>query len=534
MCGISAAVGWSDAEARVARMTQGIAHRGEVTDPIVSPWPGAAVCTRRLRIVDAERGRQPMLSADGRVLLSFNGEIYNHKELRRELEGLGVVFRTHSDTEVLACALSVWGAAAISRLVGMYAFVALDLRTRDFVAARDPLGVKPLYLIQEGDRFLFCSEIAPLLDASDVGDVLLLPPGHLLTRSVCLPFPTVFTQFAPPAAALVGELDAVLAAAVHSRVPEDLPFALMFSGGIDSTLVAHYARQLRPEAPGYFLGDERAPDYRFAAAYADASGMELRTVPLPPESEDPDMMIDAIVEAVETFEPGTVRQGLCSYVLSRAMHADRFKVALCGDGADELFAGYRTHELGYAAGEDVGAMIRNQGLALMARDNLQLLDRCSMRFQVEAREPFLDTAVVALALRSPGSALLTRGKGGVRGKAPLRALFDRHPEALPAAIRDRRKTPFNEGSGFDVDAKTSPWTRHADRMITQADLEDGMREFAPYAITTKEELLYIRKLSARMNIARVPHLSARMYLAVPDFEGHEVLRRHSISHVVAR
>ena len=141
-------------------MIEGILHRGDISDPVVSPWPGTAMGTRRLRIVDAEHGGQPMCSADGRILVSFNGEIYNHREVRRELEAMGVAFRTCSDTEVLANAISVWGSGALPRLSGMYAFVALDLLKRDFIAARDPVGVKPLYLIQEGDRYLFCSEIA--------------------------------------------------------------------------------------------------------------------------------------------------------------------------------------------------------------------------------------------------------------------------------------------------------------------------------------------------------------------------------------
>ncbi len=530
MCGIALAIDWPGAERVVAQMIRGVAHRGEVTDPLVSPWQDTTVCTRRLPIVDPSHGRQPMLSAGGRVLLSFNGEIYNHRELRRELEAQGVVFRTDCDSEVLVNALEAWGAAALPRLVGMFAFVALDLRTRDFLAARDPLGVKPLYLVQDGARFLFCSEIAPLLAATETGDVLLLPGGHLLTRSVFRAFPTVFTG-APKAESHTAQaLDRLLETAVRSRIPENLPFALMFSGGLDSTLVAHYARRFRAEAPGYFLGDETAPDYRFAAAYADASGLDLRTVPLPFDADDPDTLIDAVVQAVESFEPSTVRGGYCNYALAQRIHADGFKVTLCGDGADELFAGYRWQELSYAASGQIGDVVRNQTLAIMARDNLQLLDRCSMRFQIEAREPFLDTAVMELALKCDSSSLLSRLNGDVWGKAPLRAVFDLHPEALPRCIRDRRKTPFNEGCGFDLSPRDSPWISHAEASVSDEDLADGMRAFARYGVTSKEELLYIRKLSARLDIDRVPHLATRLHLSVPNFPGDEELIGYSISH----
>ena len=240
MCGIAVAVGWPEAETAVRALLAGMGHRGDVTDPSVSPRPGVAMATRRLKIVDMEGGQQPKLSANGQILVSFNGEIYNHLELRRELETLGLAFRSDSDTEVLANALSVWGPAALQRIEGMYAFVAYDAGAGEFLAARDPFGVKPLYLIERGGGYLFASEIRPLLQASETGNVMLLPPGHWFTRRALNPFAR---PHAPPAVD-VRTLDKVMRTAVHSRVPPDLPFALLFSGGIDSSLVAHYAREL--------------------------------------------------------------------------------------------------------------------------------------------------------------------------------------------------------------------------------------------------------------------------------------------------
>ncbi len=109
MCGIAVAIGWPDAEITVRRLVEGILHRGDVTDPVVCPREDTAMGTRRLRIVDAEHAIQPQVSFNGRLAVSFNGEIYNHLELRKELADLGVEFRTESDTEVLANALQVWG-----------------------------------------------------------------------------------------------------------------------------------------------------------------------------------------------------------------------------------------------------------------------------------------------------------------------------------------------------------------------------------------------------------------------------------------
>ena len=131
-------------------------HRVDVTDPLVTVGNNVAMCTRRLRIVDAAHGTQPQASFDDRFLVSFNGEIYNHGALRRELETLGVSFRTECDTEVIANVIRAWGPSGIKRLSGMYAFVVFDTATGEIPAARDPFGVKPIYLTVSPNKKVFC------------------------------------------------------------------------------------------------------------------------------------------------------------------------------------------------------------------------------------------------------------------------------------------------------------------------------------------------------------------------------------------
>lgn len=509
MCGIAVATGWDDAEATVRGLIGGLAHRGDVSDPVVSPCPRAAMGTRRLRIVDAQGGVQPQASFDGKLLVSFNGEIYNHTALRRELEALGVPFRTGCDTEVLANALQVWGAAALNRISGMYAFVALDAASGAFLAARDPFGVKPLYVIQSGAGFLFCSEMAPLLDATATGDVMLLPPGHLLTRDMCAPFYALpFADRTEPGS--VNDLDALLDQAVASRLPMDLPVAALFSGGIDSTLLMHYVRRYRPETPGYFIGAADAPDRRFARLYADRTGLDLRETVFVPEGRETLALLADVAVTIEAFEPVAVRPGLYSYLLSRRMHQDGYRVALCGEGADELFAGYPPLERGFTAGMAAGRHLQKQCLEMMHRANLQRVDRCSMRFELEVREPFLDTRLAAHALGLEGGALVERVNGAARGKAPLRALYDLYPKSLPAAIRDRTKVPFGEGAGLAPE--TQAWTALFEEAISDGDLADGRRAFAGFHIANKEELFYLRALAARMDVHRIPHLKSRLAL----------------------
>ena len=161
MCGIAVAVDWQDAEAVVRQLIQGILHRGDITDPLVSPRAEqrhghAAPASSMLR-----RAVQPVLH-DGRLLVSLTAKSTITPVAPASWSKRASPFRTQSDTEVLANALQVWGAAGAQAVKGMFAFVVVDTETGEFLAARDPFGVKPLYLIQSGQGFLFCSEITPL------------------------------------------------------------------------------------------------------------------------------------------------------------------------------------------------------------------------------------------------------------------------------------------------------------------------------------------------------------------------------------
>src|SRR5215831_2856956 len=528
MCGISVAIGWPEAELSVQKLLQGILHRGDVTDPVILLRKDTAMGTRRLRIVDSERAVQPQLSFDQRIAIAFNGEIYNHVDLRRELIKLGVRFRTESDTEVLANALRTWGSGALERLVGMYAFVAVDFFSGEFLAARDPFGVKPLYVIQSGASFLFCSEIQPLLKTVTTGDVLLLPPGYALSSKGCGRYKSpIYPRTDAPVHHDPLVLDRLLSDAVRSRLPPDLPVATLFSGGIDSTLVAHYARQYRPETPGYFVGNKDAPDYSFAAEYADRTCFDLRLVPFEPESEEVFSLIGHVVEVTESFEPNLVRGAICSLLAAEKMHRDGYRVALCGEGADELFCGYPPLEVAFYQDESEGRAVRDECLALMHRISLQRVDRCSMRHQVEMREPFLDPSVVRYALGLDVGALVHDVNGQPRGKAPLRDLYNLYPDLLPRAIRDRSKIPFGEGAGLDVTPQDSVWKRRFDEVIPDRDFLEGRVEFADFNIQSKEELFYVRSLAQAIDISRVPHLRDRAWISFSIKKNHEKLKAYA-------
>jgi asparagine synthase (glutamine-hydrolysing) len=334
----------------------------------------------------------------------------------------------------------------------------------------------------------------------------------------------------PTIAPLPGDartLDGLLSAAVELRLPKGLSVATMFSGGIDSTLVAHYARRFRPDAPGYFVGGKDAPDYRYAAAYADKTGFDMRCVPFDANSDDTFALIDNAVSFTESFEPNLIRGAVCSLAVSEKIQHDGFRVALCGEGADELFCGYPPLEIAFQDDLAVGQQLRSECLNLMHRISLQRVDRCSMRYQVETREPFLDPSVVNFALNVDPAALVTNAGGKVFGKFILRQIYDLYPNELPASIRDRTKVPFGEGAGLDATPEGSSWKVRFQETISDRDFANGKREFEAFGVQTREELFYIRRLATSMDIGRVPHLRGRASISFPVEKYREKLNSYA-------
>jgi asparagine synthase (glutamine-hydrolysing) len=224
-------------------------------------------------------------------------------------------------------------------------------------------------------------------------------------------------------------------------------------------------------------------------------------------------LLGTVVNAVETFEPAVIRPSLHTYLLSQRIHRDGFRVALCGEGADELFAGYSPLENAFMQSNDAGRYVQQQCLNMMHRANLQRVDRCSMQFQLELREPFLDQAIVGYASELDESALVKQTSDAPIGKVPLRALYDLYPSELPTFIRDRQKMLFHEGAGGEVGE--TGWLDLFEAALSDADFYDGQREFSDFEITNKEELFYIRTLAAKMDVKRIPHLRGRLRLDMP-------------------
>jgi asparagine synthase (glutamine-hydrolysing) len=510
MCGIAAAIGFNDAKEVATRIVSGLGHRGDFSDPVTPIGKNCALATRRLRILDWKRAGQPQVSFDGKVAVTMNGEIYNYVELRERMSKKGVRFKTDCDTEVVANALALWGASAVQEFNGMFSFVALS-ETGQYWAARDHFGIKPLYFMKVRGGVAFSSEIKPLLSAfpDKKACVEELSPATILHNGR----PSLFKpRTSVPAAsrnltANTKQLDRLLHEAVERRLPRDLRCAILFGGGIDSTLILHYAHRLNNNVVPYFIGSALGSDYDHACRFANDRGMNLKKVPV--SSQRALRVLEKIVCAVETFEPNVIRNAVFSYFLAEAVHKDRIRVTLCGEGADELFCGYPEMGATLAKTRSEAAVraTRRRFLSDLHRTQLLRVDRCSMQHQVETREPFLDRDVVAFSNNLPLKQLVS-GPGASENKLILRNIYSLHPN-LPAEIARRKKVVFVEGVGMGDNSPSGPFFDHACQEITDSEFRDLRRRFRRFGLKTKEEALYLDYLSRWLDVGRVPFLKNR-------------------------
>jgi asparagine synthase (glutamine-hydrolysing) len=371
---------------RVRAMADVLAHRGPDGSGVWTA-PGIGLGHRRLSIIDLATGDQPMRSTDGKLALSYNGEIYNFREVRAELEGFGHVFRTESDTEVILAAWRQWGPDCLQRFNGMFAFALYDQDEDCLFLARDRLGVKPLYWTTLADDALaFASELKGLLaypllrrtpsreaiddylglgyvpdDSCMVDGVRKLAAGHylLVRRGRVLPKPVQWwdVDFSNPsrasAKALEEELVERLRDAVRSRMVADVPLGAFLSGGVDSSaVVALMAEASRSAVETCSIGFTEADhdETKWAGLVAErfATRHRSRTV-----AADDFALIDIIADAFD--EPFADASALATYRVSE-LARERVKVALSGDGADEAFAGYRRYRM-FAAEDRIRGLL---------------------------------------------------------------------------------------------------------------------------------------------------------------------------------
>lgn len=449
----------------------------------------------RLAIVDPASGAQPLYGTGDRTVLAVNGEIYNHKELAAGLEQ-PYAFRTQSDCEVLLPLYQELDADFVTKLNGIFAFVLYDRDRKRTLVARDPVGVVPLYMGWNETGVLYvASEMKSLVPVCKT--VKEFPPGHILDSEVGEPRPywepswTDFDQVdgSPVQSAEVRD---ALARAVSRQMMSDVPYGVLLSGGLDSSIISALAAAQAPhrvEDEGrsaawwprlhsFSIGLEGSPDLEAAATVAEHLGTVHHAFHFTIQ-EGIDALRDVIYH-LETYDVTTVRASTPMYLMARRIRAMGVKMVLSGEGADEIFGGYLYfHHAPNARAFHEETVRKIQ--RLHAYDCLRA-NKSMAAWGVEARVPFLDLDFLDTAMRLDPEH--KRIKPGRIEKQVLRDLF---ADDLPTSVIERQKEQFSDGVGYGwIDGLKDL----AEQSVRDAELADATHRFPHNPPKTKEAYLY--------------------------------------------
>ncbi len=481
MCGFAVVIGNQESDTDLRDMLKSLRHRGPDGEGVIhegESWLGH----RRLAIVDLAGGKQPITNESGELHLVCNGEIYNHRSLRRKLRDHR--FATESDNEVILHLAEEGDLDFPKVLNGMYAFV---LVKGDWVyAARDPLGIKPLYIGEHKGVLYIASEIKAFPDR--VTEFQEVPAGHYFTGETGIqPFLSLRPRLerAEPLnddpETIASGVRELLTQAVRDRLMADVPVGCMLSGGVDSSLVAaiaarHYPGRLQTFCASF---EGKGEDRVAARQVADFIGSEHHDFQF--SKDEALKILPKVIYHLETFEPTLVKSSTAQFLVSQVV-ADHVKTALVGEGADELFGGYDYFK-GIARAQGLGAVRKAlvDETCVLQRAILRRVDRMSMAHGLELRPPFLDLRLVEYAHRIPIKYRLTAADGWE--KWILRKAFDGY---LPEQVLWRRKSEFAKGAGAH-----HPLQEAIAELVTDRDFERARREVHP-PIRSKEELYYYR------------------------------------------
>ncbi len=467
---------------------------------------GAILVHERLAIVDPAGGSQPLLSEDGQLVLAVNGEIYNHVALKAELKQ-AYAFQTGSDCEVIN-ALYLEGdgredepASFLNRLNGIFAFALWDKSKGRAIIARDPIGVCPLYWGHDREgRLRVASEMKSLADTC--ADVAQFPPGHWYDTST-----GELTQYyerpwrdydaVRDVEVSARELREAFEAAVHRQLMTDVPYGVLLSGGLDSSLVAavaaRYARHRIedgdkteawwPRLHSFAIGLKGSPDLAAAKVAAEALGTVHHGF-----EYTFDEGLDALPEVIrhiETYDVTTIRASTPMFLLARRIKAMGVKMVLSGEGSDEIFGGYLYFHKAPNAREFHEELIRKLD-ALYNYDCLRA-NKSMMAWGVEPRVPFLDREFLDVAMRMDAKFKMvdkSRGDAQRMEKGVLRAAFDGY---LPDSILWRQKEQFSDGVGYGwIDGLKA----HAEKQVSDRELAAADKRFPVNPPQTKEAYYY--------------------------------------------
>ncbi len=464
----------------------------------------ALLVHERLAIVDPAGGAQPIHSADGGLALAVNGEIYNHRDLERRL-AKPYAFQTGSDCEVIN-ALHRDGEAPetwLGRLNGIFAFALWDAEARRVLIARDHMGICPLYWGHDADgRLWVASEMKSLVRICD--DVAAFPPGHVYDSAsgeLMHWYKRAWRDYdaVQGVAADKAELREAFERAVHRQLMSDVPYGVLLSGGLDSSLVAACAAKFArrrvedddtgeawwPRLHSFAIGLEGSPDLAAAQVAADALGTVHHGFTYS-FAEGLDALPE-VIRHIETYDVTTIRASTPMFLLARRIKAMGVKMVLSGEGSDELFGGYLYFHKAPNAREFHEELVRKLD-ALHSYDCLRA-NKSMMAWGVEPRVPFLDVEFMDVAMRMDAAHKMsgTAADGRKRiEKSVLREAFEGY---LPQEILWRQKEQFSDGVGYGwIDGLKA----HAEANVTDAEFAVAEQRFPVNPPQTKEAYFYRR------------------------------------------
>ncbi|RGN49230.1 asparagine synthase B [Bacteroides sp. OM05-12] len=503
---------------KALRMAQKIRHRGP-------DWSGihvggsAILAHERLSIVDPESGGQPLYSPDGKQVLAVNGEIYNHRDIRARYKGK-YEFQTGSDCEVILALYRDKGIDFLEDLNGIFAFALYDEERDEYLIARDPIGVIPLYIGHDKDGHIYCaSELKALEGFCDEYEPFL--PGHYYwskERQMHRWYIRDWTDFSAVEYndASIEAVYKGLEEAVQRQLMSDVPYGVLLSGGLDSSVISAIAKKYAakrietnneqdawwPRLHSFAIGLKGAPDLAKAREVAEYIGTVHHEINYTVQ-EGLDAIRD-VIYFIETYDVTTVRASTPMYLIARVIKSMGIKMVLSGEGADEIFGGYLYFHKAPDARAFHEETVRKLG-KLYLYDCLRA-NKSLAAWGVEGRVPFLDKEFLDIAMRLNPSAKMAPGK--TIEKKIVREAFE---DMLPASVVWRQKEQFSDGVGYNWIDTLKAVTNAA---VTDEQMAHAAERFPVNPPMNKEEYYYrsifeehFPSRSAALSVPSVPSVA---------------------------
>ena len=479
---------------QVLEMSKKLRHRGPDWSGIYSDEK-SIMAHERLAIVDPASGQQPLFSEDKKLVLAANGEIYNHRELRKQFHGT-YNFQTASDCEIILALYKEKGVDFIDDLNGIFGFVLYDLEKDEYFIARDHMGIIPLYIgWDQNGTFYVASELKALEGVC--AKIELFPPGHYMSSrdgKFVKWYNREWTDYdaVKDNETSIAEVKQALEAAVHRQLMSDVPYGVLLSGGLDSSVTSAIAKKYAqkrvesddtseawyPQLHSFSVGLEGSPDLAAAQKVADYIGTIHHEIKFTIQ-EGLDAIKDVIYN-IETYDITTIRSSTPMYLMARVIKSMGIKMVLSGEGADEIFGGYLYFHKAPNAREFHEETVRKL-------DKLHMYDclranKSLMAWGIEGRVPFLDKEFVDVAMRlNPKDKMIN---GERMEKWIIRKAFE---DMLPESVAWRQKEQFSDGVGYSwIDTLKEV----VDKEVSDEQLANAKFRFPIQTPQNKEEFYY--------------------------------------------